>query len=574
MGREENEVYHNLTESVDAKNAKGSINQKWTLYLMLACITVCASSFSFGFNIGSTNLPTPLIKDFFAQRYFSDHKNNTDEYTQKLSNYVAKKSVFDESNNSTNTSALDAIKSELTDQTIEENLSATKLELDELKANLDKVEKVNTLLWTLANTLFVVGGMVGAITSKYVAEYFGRKKGILFHYIFILLGGVLVVIAPYVNSPECVIISRFLYGIQGGMCCGLIPTYLSEVSPVALRGATGVLHQLCVTVGILIAQLLGFRQLMGVPTLWHFLLGIPIVPAVLGGVVLMVFFSETPRALLTTNKDEDAAREVLERLRNTSNVQYEIDQMNQEQRETKSDEAVSVIELFTLKELRWPLITSLVIQISQQFCGINAVFFYSEKIFNAAGIQAQNIQYAVALTGIVNVIMTIVCVPLIDRLGRKPLLVYPMALIVVNFILMTIFLVFQKDYWYFSYLSVACVMIFICCFAIGLGPIPFIYVAECFRQDARSTALAVCMLVNWFANTLLTLTFPYLADLLTNYVFIVFAVIVGAAVLVIFKKVPETKGRTVDEIMDKMNGARLNRKYDESDGKLMSTNNV
>ena len=102
-------------------------------------------------------------------------------------------------------------------------------------------------------------------------------------------------------------------------------------------------------------------------------------------------------------------------------------------------------------------------------CRLLKVFFYSEKIFNNAGISAENIQYAVAMTGIVNVIMTIVCVPLIDKLGRKPLLVYPMALIVVDFILMTVFLIYQKDFWYFSYLSVACVMIFICCFAIGLG---------------------------------------------------------------------------------------------------------
>ena len=161
----------------------------------------------------------------------------------------------------------------------------------------------------MTNTLFVVGGMIGAFTSKYVAEYLGRKKGILFHYIFVLIGSVLVIIAPYVNSPECVIVSRFLFGIQGGMCCGLIPTYLSEISPVALRGATGVMHQLAVTIGILVAQLLGFRQLMGVKTLWHFLLGLTAVPAVLGSLALLIFFPETPRALLTTNKDEDAARE-------------------------------------------------------------------------------------------------------------------------------------------------------------------------------------------------------------------------------------------------------------------------
>ena len=116
-------------------------------------------------------------------------------------------------------------------------------------------------------------------------------------------------------------------------------------------------------------------------------------------------------------------------------------------------------------------------------------------------------------------------------------------------------------------------MVFICCFAIGLGPIPFIYVAECFRQDARSTALAVCMLVNWFANTILTLTFPYLANLLKNNVFIVFTIIVAFAVVVIFKKVPETKGRTVEEIMAKMNGTKSSRN-NETSGKLMKNSNV
>ena len=208
---------------------------------------------------------------------------------------------------STATDKLDELKKDIRD--IDSYLNEAEAELATLKENLDKVNNVNNLLWTITNTLFVVGGMIGAFTSKYVAEFFGRKKGILFHYIFVLIGSILVIIAPYVNSPECVIVSRFLFGVQGGMCCGLIPTYLSEISPVALRGATGVMHQLCVTIGILVAQLLGFRQLMGVASLWHFLLGLPIVPSILGGLVLLFFFPETPRALLTTNKDEDAARE-------------------------------------------------------------------------------------------------------------------------------------------------------------------------------------------------------------------------------------------------------------------------
>ena len=115
----------------------------------------------------------------------------------------------------------------------------------------------------VTNVLFVVGGMFGALTSKYVLDFFGRKNGVLFHYLFTLAGSVLVFIAPMFNLPELLMTSRFLYGIQGGMACGLVPTYLSEISPTNLRGATGVIHQLNLTIGILVAQLLGFRQLLG-----------------------------------------------------------------------------------------------------------------------------------------------------------------------------------------------------------------------------------------------------------------------------------------------------------------------
>jgi SP family facilitated glucose transporter-like MFS transporter 1 len=229
------------------------------------------------------------------------------------------------------------------------------------------------LLWTITTALFVVGGMVGAFTSKYVLDFFGRKRGILFHYVFTLIGSILVFIAPLINSPECVMISRFFFGIQGGMACGLVPTYLSEISPSSLRGQTGVIHQLCLTIGILVAQTLGFRQLMGTSHLWHYLLAMPIVPAVLGGLVMIFFIPESPRALLIDNDDEHEARKALIKLRKTKDISDEIEEMNRESRESNSNEAISIMELFTLKELRWPLITGLIMQLAQQLCGINAV---------------------------------------------------------------------------------------------------------------------------------------------------------------------------------------------------------
>lgn len=335
---------------------------------------------------------------------------------------------------------------------------------------LENIDGVITLLWTITTTLFVVGGMIGAFTSKYVLDKYGRKNGILFHYIFTINGSVLVFICKYINRPELMMISRLFYGIQGGMSCGLIPTYLSETSPPALRGATGVMHQLCLTIGILVAQTLGFRQLLGTDELWHVLLAIPLIPCVLGGVCLIFFFPETPRALLIDKKDEEAAREALIKLRNSSNISYEIEQIIDEAKENQTENAsISIRELFTLSELRWPLITGLVLQLAQQLCGINAIFFYSESIFKSASIQNEFIQYCVFATGLINVICTIVCVPLIDRLGRKPLLVAPMIMIIIDFVALTFFLSSINKGITYSYLSIVCIIIFIMCFAVGLG---------------------------------------------------------------------------------------------------------
>ena len=321
-----------------------------------------------------------------------------------------------------------------------------------------------------------------------------------------------------------------------GMTCGLVPTYLTEISPINLRGQIGVLHQLCLTLGILIAQTLGFRQLLGVASTWHLLLALPIVPCVIGGLGLMLFFPESPRALLINAHNRERASQALIKLRRTRNIDEEIEQIIQESNETSSDENMSLGEVCTRAELRWPLLTGIALQLAQQLCGINAVFFYSVSIFEKVGIQKDEIQYAVFATGLINVICTIVCVPLIDKLGRKPLLVYPMLVIIVDFLLLTAILVLELDGMFYSYLSIVCIIIFIICFAVGLGPIPFIYVAECFKQDSRSAALAICMFTNWVANLVLTLTFPYMTVYISKYYFLVFTVIVAITLAIIIKK--------------------------------------
>lgn len=148
---------------------------------------------------------------------------------------------------------------------------------------------------------------------------------------------------------------------------------------------------------------------------------------------------------------------------------------------------------------------------------------------------------------------TIICVPLIDKFGRRPLLLISLAIMIINNIFLVLSLSFKKDYEILSYVSLFCILIFISSFAVSLGPIPYIYAAECFRQNSRSSAMALCSLVNWTSSLILTLMFPLLQSLIHQYVFLIFTLIISFSFLVIMKKVPETKGKSIDQIMKEFN---------------------
>jgi MFS family permease len=138
-----------------------------------------------------------------------------------------------------------------------------------LNAEREKIENLTDILWTVTNCLFVLGGMTGAVFSKFFLDHLGRKKSILVHNLFSIIASILAIVAPRIKSPVCIMVSRYFFGVQGGLSCSLIPTYLSEISPAALRGQTGAVPQLFITTGILVAQLLGFRQILGFKYLFY-----------------------------------------------------------------------------------------------------------------------------------------------------------------------------------------------------------------------------------------------------------------------------------------------------------------
>lgn len=202
---------------------------------------------------------------------------------------------------------------------------------------------------------------------------------------------------------------------------------------------------------------------------------------------------------------------------------------------------LSIKEVVTSPNLRKPLVIALTLQLIQQLSGINAVFYYSTDIFTRSS--PENAQILTVSVGILNVILTIISVFLMDRAGRRILLLIGEVGMIITAVLYTIS--FALD---ISVLSVICTYTYVCSFAVGLGPIPFLILAEIFPTNAVGTAASLAIPVNWLCNYLVGQFFPIMSDSLGDYVFLPFAGVLVLALLFTLKFVPETKGKSLEEI--------------------------
>lgn len=319
---------------------------KVTPALVFAITIATIGSFQFGYNTGVINAPETLIKDFL--------------------NY-----------------------------TLEERL-------EDLPS-----EVLLTTLWSLCVAIFSVGGMIGSFSVGLFVNRFGRRNSMLLVNLLAIAGGCLMGFAKIAESVEMLILGRLVIGIFCGLCTGFVPMYIGEVSPTALRGAFGTLNQLGIVIGILVAQIFGLDFILGSEELWPGLLGLTIIPAILQSAALP-FCPESPRFLLINKKEEDRAKEILQRLWGTQDVAQEIQEMKDESARMAQEKQVTVLELFRSSNYFQPLLISVVLQLSQQLSGINAVFYYSTGIFKDAGVQEPI--YATIGAGVVNTIFTVVSV--------------------------------------------------------------------------------------------------------------------------------------------------------------------
>lgn len=424
-----------------------------------------------------------------------------------------------------------------------------------------------TTVWSVAVSIFSVGGMIGSLCVGALVNKLGRRKSMLLSNILAVIGGGLMGLSNMCTSHEMMILGRLVIGVFCGLCTGLTPMYVGEIAPTALRGAFGTLHQLGVVIGILVAQIFGLESLLGSQALWPLLLALTTLPAVLQS-VLLIFCPESPRYLLINLNKEEEARQVLTRLRGHSDVEDDIREMKEEAMKMTMEKKVSMPELFRNSAYRQPIIIAIILQLSQQLSGINAVFYYSTDIFRSAGITGPILVTIGA--GAVNTVFTVVSLFLVERAGRRTLHMIGLAGMAVCALLMTISLKLvnpagpameaelvqnstaipasEGGTSAVSILAIAAVFGFVASFEMGPGPIPWFIVAELFAQGPRPAAIAVAGCSNWTANFLVGLLFPQLLKLCGPYVFIIFLILLIFFFIFTYFRVPETKGRTFEDI--------------------------
>lgn len=403
---------------------------------------------------------------------------------------------------------------------------------------------VCTIVWSVAVSIFSVGGMVGSFSVGVIANRFGRRRSMILVNSLAVIGGLLMGFSTICSSYEMVIAGRLVIGLFCGLFTGLTPMYVGEVSPTPLRGAFGTLHQLGVVVGILIAQIFGLEALLGSDNLWPLLLALTVAPAVLQ-CILLPFCPESPRFLLINLKQEEEARNVLVRLRGSEDVSKDLQEMKEESAKMAKEKKVTIAELFRTAAYRQPLFIAVMLQLSQQLSGINAVFYYSTGIFSSAGVRKPI--YATIGAGVVNTIFTIVSLFLVEKAGRRTLHLLGLGGMAVSALLMTVSLLLDKIPG-MSYVAILAIMLFVAMFELGPGPIPWFIVAELFSQGPRPAAMALAGCCNWTANFLVGMSFPTLQGWLGPWVFLIFTGLLIVFFIFTFIKVPETKGKTFDEI--------------------------
>ncbi|XP_037831104.1 solute carrier family 2, facilitated glucose transporter member 9 isoform X1 [Kryptolebias marmoratus] len=327
-----------------------------------------------------------------------------------------------------------------------------------------------TLLWSITVSIFAIGGLLGALSVSLFIKALGRKGTLLLNNSFAVTAALLLSLGEMSRSFEMLIIGRIVIGVNSGIALSALPMYLGEISPRHIRGFIGQFNSILICLGVFTGQVLGLPQLLGQESRWNYLFSFLAFPAVLQLCVLP-FLPESPRYLLMEKKDEAGAEKAFQRFLGKKDVSQELEEVHAEARAQDNLHAVSVLQLLRSPAVHWQLITIIITMACYQLCGLNAIWYYTNGILRAAGFAENLLPYVTLSTGAVETLAAIVSGLVIERVGRRPLLIFGFSSMAVFFSLLTVFLNFQDSVSWMPYLSYVCILAVIAAFCSGPGEV-------------------------------------------------------------------------------------------------------
>lgn len=392
----------------------------------------------------------------------------------------------------------------------------------------------------MVTSVVLVGAVLGAVGSGRIADRLGRRV-LMIITAFIFLVGVLV--SAFAPGIAVLIAGRIVVGVGIGVASYLGPLYISEISPAAIRGSLVALNQLLLTLGILISYFVDYG--LSASGAWRWMFGLAVIPAAALGVG-MIFLPESPRWLLQQGRVDEAG-EALKRFDGQGRVQQEIAGIRLDLSEQSKQGSWADL---MAASLRPALLAGLGLAVFDQLTGINTIIYYTPTIFQMAGLgSAANSILASVSVGIVNLLMTLVAVRLVDRVGRRPLLLWGIGGMVVGLFLIGLSFYLHGLGHLQGWVAAGSLILYVGAFAIGLGPVFWLLISEIYPLQVRGLAMSVASLTNWSFNLLVTVSFLTLVHALgLSWTFWAYGLVSVGAWLFAKRFVPETRGRSLEQI--------------------------